>query len=285
MIKKAGFCLVFAPLFFAASPTTAAVLIQSGAYGLSSTVKVINTVGVTVGPVAAVNGATSPGYNIDGTVASVAADVDLGVVSLVAAGLSIDTGLITTNATANGTTPLDTSSGSGFARVDNLGVNLFTRLFGITTNAIGLTADTITSQTSVVRVGNINTLTGQSVLSNLNLSVLSLLDLNLGVNAQVAANTVALDALGLKITLNEQSSFNDGNGFQSLITNALRLNFNNYLLGGRALTGDIIIGHSEASILVDPLPEPGVWLQLIAGFGATGMVVRTRRSQARPATA
>lgn len=262
------------------NPASAAVTIISGAHGLYSDVKVLNTVGVTVGPLAHVSGTTSPGYDNNGSVASVNSAVDLGVVSLVSAGLTLGTGVITTNATANGTNPNDSSSGSGYSDVDNLAVSLFTRVLGVTTTTLGLTADTITSQTSVVRIGEINTLVGSSVFSNLSLTVLGAPTLSLGANAQVGANFVAYDLLGLKVTLNEQQSFSNGSSFQSLITNALHINFNNFLLGGRTVTGDVIVGQSRASIdfsLVDAVPEPAIWLQLITGFGLAGMVVRKRR--------
>ncbi len=281
MFSKVALRICILPAIGLAAPASAAVVIGTGAFGLSSNVKVLNTVGVTVGPVAAVSGTTPPGYDIDGSLASLATSTDLGVVTLVSAGLDISTGLITTNATANGTTLFDTTSGSGFAQINDLDVGLFTRLFGITTTTLGLSADTITSRTTVTRIGNINTLVGESVLSNLNLSVLGLLDFSLGANAQVAPNFVALDALGLRIILNEQTSFTNGSTFESLVTNALRINFNNFILGGRTLTGDLIVGQSRASIDVSAaaVPEPAVWLQLLAGFGLTGMIVRSRRGQ------
>lgn len=270
----------------AAVPAAGATTISTGAYGVFSDVRVLNTVGVTVGPVAAVSGTTAPGYNIDGSVAAVASTVDLGILSLVSAGLQIGTGVILSNASANGTTPLDTSSGSSLVVVDDLAVSLFTRLLGITTTTLGLGADTITSQTQVVRIGEINTLTGQSILSNLNLTVLGIPTLSLGANAQVGPNFVAYDLLGLTVVLNEQIATTSGNT-QSLVTNAIRIGFNDFLLGGRTLTGNLIIGQSRASITAMPtiaVPEPGVWLQMIAGFGLTGLLVR-RRHRLRPAAA
>jgi len=281
MITGRTIAIIAISTFALVNPASATVTVTSGAYGLFSDVKVLNTVGVTVGPVAHVSGTTSPGYDVNGSVASVDSAVDLGVVSLVSAGLNLSTGVITTNATANGTNPNDTSSGSGYSDVDNLGISLFTRQLGITTTTLGLLADTITSQTSVMRIGEINTLVGSSVFSNLNLTVLGVPTLSLGANAQVGANFVAYNQLGLKVTLNEQKAFSNGSSFQSLITNALHISFIDFLLDGRTVTGDVIIGQSRASIdfsPAEPVPEPAIWLQLITGFGLTGMVVRKRRS-------
>jgi hypothetical protein len=157
-------------------------------------------------------------------------------------------------------------------------------VLGVTTTTLGLTADTITSQTSVVRIGEINTLVGSSVFSNLSLTVLGVPTLSLGVNAQVGANFAAYDLLGLKVTLNEQQASSNGSSFQSLVTNALQINCSDFLTGGRTVTGDVIIGQSRASTdfsPLDPLPEPAIWLQLITGFGLTGMVVRKRRGHGR----
>lgn len=276
------FCCA-AVLCLPALPAAALTTISSSAFGLSSNVKVINTVGVTVGPVAGVSGTTSPGYTLSGGVASVNSSVGLGVVSLVTAGLQLGTGVINTAASANGTTPVDTSTGSGSAVVNNLGINLFTSLFGVPTTALGLTATTLQSQTQVVRIGDAATLLGQSQFSNLSLSVLGLNVLSLGANATVAPNFLAYDLLGLRILLNEQQLSTDGNGVQTLLTNALRINFNNFLLGGRTLTGDVIVSQSVASIDIDAVPEPAAWVQLIAGFGALGLVLRRRSRLSLPA--
>ncbi|WP_197042155.1 PEPxxWA-CTERM sorting domain-containing protein [Sandarakinorhabdus oryzae] len=279
MFKPPELLFCAALILFPALPASATTSITSAAFGLSSTVKVINTVGVTVGPVGAVAGATAPGYAVTGNVASLNTVVDLGVVALVSAGLRLRTGVISTAASANGTTPADTTSGDASALVNNLNISLFTTAIGSPVTALGLTATSLNSQTQVVRIGNATTLQGQSTFSNLALSVLGVPILSLGANATVAPNFLAYDLAGLRILLNEQISGTGPGGVQTLLTNALHISFNNFLLGGRALTGDIIVSQSQASISFDPVPEPAAWTQLIAGFGLAGVALRRRRAR------
>lgn len=278
MHKHLKIAAVSAAMAFAATSAQAVEYVQVGskAFGIFSDVKVINTVGVTVGPAAQVSGQTSPGYNNTGTLASLNTNVDLGLVSLVTAGLGLTTGVINTSATANGTLPTNTSTGSGYSEVNNLGINLYTSTFGLVTTALGLTSDKVTSTTTVTRLNGVNTLTGSSLLANLNLSVLGAPILSLGANGTVGINTVAYDLAGLRILLNEQISTNSG-ATQSLTTNAIHIFFNNFLLSGRTLTGNIIVGQSFAQINVDPVPEPMTWTQMLAGFALVGSALRRRR--------
>lgn len=270
-------------IFWQASSASALTTVSSGAFGVFSSVRVVSTLGIDVGPISSVSGSASPGFDVDSSVVSLGTEVDLGVLTLVRAGLGINTGVLASSASANGTLPGDTTAGAAQASVNDVDLGLFTSLFGVTTTTLGLTADTITSRSTVTRVGDTATLTGQSVFENLDLSLLGLLDFSLGANAEVVPNFVAFDLLGLTITLNEQSITGNGLTERGIITNAFHLVFDNYILGGRALTGDLIIGQSRASISIDPsvggaVPEPGVWLQMIAGFGLVGLAVRRRRS-------
>lgn len=267
------------------SHALAVTTISSSAHAVSSTVKVVGTVGVAVGPLAATSGTASPAYDADSSVASLDTEIALGVVGGTRAGLGLETGLLTSNSTANGTLPGDTTSGSAMAQVNDLGLDLFTKISilpAITT--LGLGADTITSMTSVNRVGTGAVLVGSSVFENLDLQLLGLLNFGLGVNAQVSPNFVLVDALGLRIVLNEQIVGGNGGDFQSLTTNALNIGFVDYLLGGRLLTGNVIIASSYAEIRFDDpdpvgaVPEPAVWLQLVTGFGLTGFAVRRRKA-------
>ncbi len=265
-----------------AQSAAAITVVSSDAYGVYSDVRVVNTVGVVVGPVAGVSGITPPGYDKTLTVASLNSAINLGLVSLIRAGLNINTGVLTSTTNANGNLLGGTNSGFANALVNNANVNLFTKASvapAITT--LGLGADTIRSASYAATDGTNGFVRGQSVLSNLNLTVLSLLDIHLAENAQVAANTVLLDTLGLKIILNEQIISGNGTADASIQTNAFHLFFDDYVLGLRTITGGLIIGHSAVRIQVDPrapsVPEPAVWLQMIAGFGLVGSVVRSRR--------
>ena len=242
-MKSGLIAVTFTLGLLSAVPSTAATTITSSAYALYSDIDVANTTGAVIGPLAAASGVASPGY----------------------AG--------------------DTTAGSGHSHINGLGVNLITKaplLPSLTT--LGLTADTINSTTTVTRLGNSVLFTGTSVFKNLHLELRSLLNFGLAANAQVLPNTVLIDQLGIRIVLNEQIVGGNGDTSQALTTNAIDIRLNNYLLGGRSLTGNLIVGNSYASIDIDDaiiptpgVPEPAVWLQLIAGFGLTGAVLRRRK--------
>ncbi len=282
-MKTATLSVLFASAFaIMAQSASAITVVSSNAYGVYSDVRVVNTVGVVVGPVAAVNGITPPGYDKSATVASLNAAIDLGLVSLIRAGLDINTGILTSTTNANGNLLGGTNSGFASALVNQAGVNLFTKagiLPAVTT--LGLGADSIRSSSYAATDGSNGFVRGQSVLSNLDLTVLSLLDIHLAENAQVAANTVVLDTLGLKIVLNEQIITGNGTTDAAIQTNAFHLFFDDYVLGLRTITGGLVIGHSAVRIQVDPhapsVPEPAAWLEMIAGFGIIGVIARRRQ--------
>lgn len=269
-----------AALFGLASAAQATVEISTTARGLFSSVRVVGQPLTSVGPVAPVSGRTSPGYSLNNSAASLAASVGLGTVSGVTATLGLSSGAIATASSANGTTPLDTSSGSASATVNNLDIGLITSLLGVPTSILSLTAGQVQSFTTVNKVSGVTTLSGQAILSNLNLSVLGAPILNLGSNAQVAPNFVAYDQGGLKVTLNQQFASNF-DSTRVLITNAIGISFSNYLLDGRSLSGSITVGQSLAEFVGssgDPVPEPASWAQMLAGFGLAGAAARRRRA-------
>lgn len=285
MARHTRLSVISLAMLLTGAPVAAATTISTSAYALSSTIKVVSTVGVAVGPSAGTSGTASPGYNSSNSVVSLDTDISLGVVTLVSAGLGLDTGLLTSNSTANGAVAGDTTAGSATSQVNDLSVNLFTRaLFVPPVTTLGLTADTITSTTTVNRVGSGAVLVGNAVFENLDLTLLGLLNIDLGVNAQVAANSVLIDALGIRIVLNEQIVGGNGADFQSLTTNAINIRLVNYLLGGRLLTGNLIVGNSYGEIRMDDqvgsVPEPAVWLQFITGFGLAGIAIRRRTARA-----
>ncbi len=267
----------------AAMPAAATTSISTAAFGLRSTVRAINLVGIDVGPLAHVSGSTSPGYSLNGQLASHSSQTGLGINGLTSTGLALGTGLINTAVAANGTAPADTSSGNASAIVDNFSLGLVTTTLGIPTTIISLSASQLRSQTMVERIGNASNLVGSSQFSNLSLGVAGLNILTLGNNAMVGANHVAYNLAGLSIVMNEQVRTGVLGGVERLITNAMRISFNNYLVGGRTLTGDVIIAQSDGQMLIEtaePIPEPATWLQFIAGFGLIGLVSRRRAAVA-----
>ncbi len=261
------------------SSAFATTTISTSAFTVFTDLRAVTSEGLTVGPVANVVGTTSPGYDLSNT-GGITVSRLLGPAGAAIAGYDLlTTG--TTGATANGTTPFDTSFGSGNAIASNVTFDVLSAAAGMQAIfTIGLRADSIASQTSVTRIGDVATLTGTSTFSDLALAYPSPFTLNLGANAQVDPNFVVYDADGLRIILNEQTLTGNGTTSQSLVINALRIVFSDFILGDRAVTGDVIFAQSRATIDFMPsavIPEPAVWLQLIAGFGLTGLIIRRRR--------
>lgn len=270
-----------AAVFGLASGAQATVEIATTARGLFSNVRVVGQPLTLVGPIATTTGRTSPGYNLSGGLASLAASVNLGSVAGVTATLDLSSGTIATTASANGTSPADTSSGDARSTVDNLDIHLFTSILGVPTSILRLTADQLQSLTTVSKTGGIVTISGQSLFSDLDLHIIGIPVLSLGSNAQVGTNFIAYNQNGLRVTLNQQSASLYENT-RVLITNAIGINLTNYLLDGRSLSGTVTIGQSiveyEGS---DPIPEPASWMQLIAGFALAGVFQRRQKTRSK----
>ena len=278
---RAGTNVLLATLgLMGASSAHATTQIATTARGLFSNVRVMGSPVTLVGPVAAVGGRTSPGYTLNGGVAS----LGLGNQTGVAAALDLGSGSISTSAAANGTVPADTTSGSASALLNNLAIRLFTSQSGSVNTVFSLTASQVQSQAGVTNNGQLTSLSGQSSFSGLDLVVNGAAVLSLGSNVQTAANFVAYDSGGLRIVLNQQT-FSNFDNTRVMITNAIGINFTNYLLDGRSLSGGVVAGQSLAEYVgSDPVPEAATWAQLLAGFAVTGAAAR-RRGRSRPASA
>jgi len=87
-------------------------------------------------------------------------------------------------------------------------------------------------------------------------------------------------AATLRIVLNEQTPLGAQTPTSAGIsTNAIRLIFNSFSIGGGLLSGDVIIAHSQAQIndAVAAVPKPATWAQMILGFALIGVVARRRK--------
>ena len=260
-----------------ASAAQATVEISTTGRGLTSNVRVVGQPLTLVGPIGTITGRTSPGYNLTGGAASLATSVGLGNNDGITATLGLNSGTIATTASADGTTPADTTSGNASAALDNLDIHLFTSSGGPITSVLRLTATQVQSLSSVSKAGTVITQTGQSIFSDLDLGINGSSVFSLGSNASVAANFIAYNQNGLRVTLNQQSASMFDNT-RVLITNAIGINFSNYLLDGRTLNGTITIGQSISEMIsTDPVPEPASWAQLLAGFALAGAAQRHRR--------
>ena len=130
--------------------------------------------------------------------------------------------------------------------------------------------------------------TGASSIEGLGISgsLLGLFDIDGAAYANAAPNT-EIRLLGLTVILNEQREVRSGAGDIFRYTNAINIALTDYLLAGSIVTGNIIIGHSEAGIsgyvapitppVVAAVPEPATWGMMILGFGLIGAAMRRRR--------
>lgn len=229
---------------------------------------------VTLAPV---GGTAAPDYNESASLASIDQSFHLfGTVLSVDAG--VHTGIISTLAQSG-----YPDSAMGSANIANAQTGLTTSLLGaIPLAALGVSANAINS-TSVAGIDGAGLFaTGSSSIENLIIggSILDALGLNLGVFSNPAPNTVALSLLGLNITLNEQL-MNETADSIMMTTNAVHISLDDYLFAGSLLSGDIILGHSQASVtgyepVAAPVPEPASWALMIGGFALVGLCQRRR---------
>lgn len=224
--------------------------------------------------VAPVSGSAPAAYDQTGGAASIYQNFTLttGVTGTATQGLQ--TGIVFTEAKSG------SASSMGTVTLNNVNEALASKLpvdLSLST-ALGLTADTISSTTSAGMDGNGNLVgTGSSSLINLGLTgaALGALSVNGTLYANPAANTVLLSLAGLTVTLNEQLRAQTATSL-SLQTNAVHIALSNYAMGGKLVSGDIVLGHSEASV-TGAVPEAGTWATMLMGFGATGYAMRRKR--------
>jgi hypothetical protein len=203
------------------------------------TVPLVGNVAVTSGPLPISSG-TAPGPYTDHDTAASASVSALGLVSL-------GTGLLDTHANSTIDGLAGAKSAAADATVDNVGLNIFAGL-------LGLTADEVQSTASITSGFNSLNAVGSTTLTN---AALSSLLTSVGLGASPAPNT-HVDVLGLfgltgvSLILNEQIQTGDGVNGLGLAVNAIHLGFINFASGLNVLNGDIIISHSEVQVQAQP---------------------------------
>lgn len=196
---------------------------------------------VTSGPLATASG-TAPGAYSDSD-----SLLTLNIANLVT------TGLLVSNASSN----LDGTNGSKYASADatvnGLGLSILGSLPGL--SVLNLSATTIQSTASISGDYGSLAASGGTTIEGLSLNGITILDLS------PPANNVLLDLLGIRVVLNEQIISGDGISSKDFAVNALHVSFENVLglLDGTLglINGDIIIGHSEASMMAGPTTPNG----------------------------
>ena len=168
---------------------------------------------------------------------------------------SIGTAVMDTTAASD----INGTSGSHFANstslVDDLSLDILQSPFA--PSLVTVSADTIGSTSTASGDFGSMSAVGTMVLENLAISVSG--------NALVIPvapdpNTVLLDAAGVRVVLNEQSS-SVAAGSASIDTNALHITLTDILFGGGLVNADIIVAHSDAS-MGSVVPEPATVVSL-----------------------
>lgn len=254
-----------AALLAAAVPFSAQALVLTGtssSYG--EYVNLTFTVGGVVTPVTTTSGpqptagGTAPSPYSSNT-SSLSLNLPIGGV-----GGTLGTGVLQVTAQSNVDGTAGSRSASATATANNLALALVGGSF--TADAIATTANVSGDSGSLVATGN-------TTFSN------AVLTTGLGVapvNPSLAPNTSLFGTTGLSVIGNEQILGGNGTTSRTLEVNGLHISFTNYSFGGGTLDGDIILAHSQAS-LIAAVPEPATYSMFGAGIAGLLLALRRRR--------
>ena len=187
-------------------------------------------------PTASGSGVDPDTYSDSDTLASAS-------VSLVPLGDILSTGVLTVN--ADGDLANDTTSAD--ATVDDLGVFIVGAL-----TLLSITADTVGSTADVSGECGVSDLEATGTTTIEGASVGGTLGLGLNIDVNPPANFELLNALGIRVVLNEQIVTGNGTDSRGITVNAIRIDLTDTiltLLG--TLSGDIIIAQSQAQVFCD----------------------------------
>ncbi|WP_177433203.1 VPLPA-CTERM sorting domain-containing protein [Thiohalobacter thiocyanaticus] len=204
--------------------------------------------------------------------------------------IDLSTGLLNASAasTVDGSPGPHTSEASASVHDLDFAVGTLNLLGLISAAAVDLSAETISSTATVTGEPGGFTATGTTTLENASLDVagLSLLGIGLGLDGMLVAepdpNLVVLAAAGITVTLNRQLVNGEAGGSCAashcdISVDAIAVTFEDFLLGsGGLLNGELVLGHSQASLSAVPVPA-AAWL---FGSGLVGLIGVARRREA-----
>jgi uncharacterized repeat protein (TIGR01451 family) len=217
---------------WATDPTSA----TSSAYGEQVQLSLLPLLGKTLtassGPSPTATGSAPPSYNQQGTLANANVAGPTGV------GTFLTTGVITV--AADSQVPA-ADQVHGRAEVNNAALSAV--------GLLSLGAGEISSDASIT--GTCGTsLTPAGVTQITGATLGGLVGAHASIDPSPAANSVVVNLLGVKIIANEQVISGDGINNESISVNALHITLDNSVLSlVGALTGDVVIGHSQASLV------------------------------------
>jgi hypothetical protein len=248
-------CLLTLPaalgLALVAAPAHAGVTsLSSSAYAFSIDLT-IDGIAVDSGPVVAASGSSPPSYNVVNSLAS------FSIPGLFQSG---DLG-----ASAFSFFP-PTSAGGASAQVTNLSISLGAIL--------DITATEIFSSSTAGGTGT-PTASGTTTIQDLTISGDALGGHTITANGPAPANFVLFDnpTVGLEIILNQQTP-DLTKGAVGVNTDAVSFIFSGFPYGLNAISGDVDIAGSSASVAI--VPEPATWAEMLAGFAVLGFLMRGR---------
>jgi Thrombospondin type 3 repeat len=215
--------LVFVPPLAAETTLTG----QSDAFGVSAGVQA-GPLSVTVAPTPAVASTSPPSYDLDDQAASASA-------SSPPLGTFLTTGVLAVSAASAAPQASDTSAQ---AAVNDLAVQAAT--------AVQLNATTVRAEAAASGACGALAASGSTVLEDARLTIANPLPTVVTLDSHPAPNTVAFDALGVRVVLNEQSTSGGGSA-AGITVNAIHVYLDAALLGGLTVSGDIVVSHAAAS--------------------------------------
>lgn len=276
MLKTVSILAMGVVMAASSSAAFSAPVLSSSANAASAHVSVANVVKANA-TLAPVSGTAAPDYADAAGLASINLSANLFGDLLLSTSAGVQTGIVTTSAES-----AYPGSASAAANIVNARAGLYTSVLGaIPLTSLGISADAISSTTVAGIDGSGLFASGSSSIANLLISgsILDTLGLDLAAFSNPLPNTVGLSVLGLKITFNEQLMEQTADSI-FMATNAVHISLDDYLFQGHLLNGDIILGHSQASVTgyvpSAAVPEPATWALMMAGFGLIGFSLRRR---------
>ena len=191
-----------------------------------------------VGPISTAAGSGVVAYMDSDSVASA-------MLSDAATGQILSTGALMVNASSTVPSPeqADADATVSAVQLDIVGLQL------LAARLLHLSADTVASTAEVTGdcAGGAPAATGTTTLTNPSASSLGSA---LMISASPSANDILLSTAGITVTLNEQIVTGNGTTSRGITVNAIHISLSNAGLSGiGALSGDIIIGQSQAELL------------------------------------